>query len=75
MELQQCYKAQSRVSEQLVVEIAESRTLKALVQEKETTTSDLQKDLTEARLLVFPFMFLIPKVMYFYFFIVQTFCL
>lgn len=75
MELQQCYKAQSRVSEQLVVEIAESRTLKALVQEKETTTSDLQKDLTEARLVVFPSMFLIPKVMYFYIFIVQTFCL
>ncbi|CAK8566692.1 unnamed protein product [Lathyrus sativus] len=49
VELQQCYKAQSRVSEQLVVEIAESRTLKALVQEKETATADLQNDLTEAR--------------------------
>ncbi|CAJ2644490.1 protein tipD-like [Trifolium pratense] len=49
VELQQCYKAQSRVSEQLVVEIAESRTLKALVQEKETAVADLQKELTEAR--------------------------
>ncbi|KAL5076467.1 hypothetical protein RYX36_015451 [Vicia faba] len=49
VELQQCYKAQSRVSEQLVEEIAESRTLKALVQEKETATAGLQKELTEAR--------------------------
>lgn len=49
MELQQCYKAQSRVSEQLVVEIAESRTLKAVVQEKETAVDDLQKELTAMR--------------------------
>lgn len=49
MELQQCYKAQSRVSEQLVVEIAESRTLKSVVQEKETAVDDLQKELTAMR--------------------------
>ncbi|GFZ07862.1 transducin/WD40 repeat-like superfamily protein [Actinidia rufa] len=34
VELQQCYKAQSRLSEQLVVEVAESRTSKTLVEEK-----------------------------------------
>lgn len=49
VELQQCYKAQSRVSEQLVVEIAESRASKALLQEKETALVDLQKELTELR--------------------------
>jgi len=75
MELQQCYKAQSRVSEQLVVEIAESRTLKAVVQEKETAVDDLQNELTAMRLLIFLFMFLIPKVMYLYFFEVTAFCL
>jgi hypothetical protein len=75
MELQQCYKAQSRVSEQLVVEIAESRTLKSVVQEKETAVDDLQKELTAMRLLIFLFMFLIPIVMYLYFFQVTAFCL
>ncbi|KAK7281987.1 hypothetical protein RIF29_10418 [Crotalaria pallida] len=49
LELQQCYKAQSRVSEQLVVEIAESRVSKALVQEKEIAIVDLQKELTKLR--------------------------
>ncbi|OIW00291.1 hypothetical protein TanjilG_27542 [Lupinus angustifolius] len=49
VELQQCYKAQSRLSEQLVVEVAESRVSKALVQEKETALADLQKELTEVR--------------------------
>ncbi|XP_057435453.1 autophagy-related protein 16-like isoform X2 [Lotus japonicus] len=49
VELQQCYKAQSRVSEQLVVEIAESRALKSLIQEKETAMVDLQKELAEVR--------------------------
>ncbi|XP_057787947.1 autophagy-related protein 16 isoform X2 [Salvia miltiorrhiza] len=49
LELQQCYKAQSRLSEQLVVEVAESRTLKALMQEKETAISELQNELTQAR--------------------------
>ncbi|XP_051149790.1 autophagy-related protein 16 [Andrographis paniculata] len=48
-ELQQCYKAQSRLSEQLVVEVAESRASKALIQEKESRISELQKDLSEAR--------------------------
>lgn len=50
LELQQCYRAQSRLSEQLVEEVAESRSSKALVQEKETVIADLQKELTETRL-------------------------
>lgn len=50
VELQQCYKAQSRLSEQLVVEVAEARALKALVQEKESMISDLQNELSQARL-------------------------
>ncbi|CAN1179515.1 Autophagy-related protein 16 [Linum perenne] len=48
-ELQQCYKAQSRLSEQLVVEVAEARTAKASLQEKEATIADLQKELTDLR--------------------------
>lgn len=50
LELQQCYKAQSRLSEQLVVEVAESRASKALIQEKESAIVDMQKELTELRL-------------------------
>jgi autophagy-related protein 16-1 len=50
VELQQCYKAQSRLSEQLVVEVAESRISKASLQEKENAISDMQKELTELRL-------------------------
>ncbi|XP_057420801.1 autophagy-related protein 16-like [Lotus japonicus] len=49
VELQQCYKAQSRLSEQLVVEVADSRASKALVQEKDNAIADLQKELTEMR--------------------------
>ncbi|CAL0306769.1 unnamed protein product [Lupinus luteus] len=49
VELQQCYKVQSQLSEQLVVEVAESRVSKALVQEKETAITDMQKELTEVR--------------------------
>ncbi|KAA3460605.1 autophagy-related protein 16 [Gossypium australe] len=48
IELQQCYKAQSRLSEQLVVEVAESRTLKAFLQEKETAMAELE-ELTQTR--------------------------
>lgn len=48
-ELQQCYKAQARLSEQLVVEVADSRVSKALVQEKEALVSDLQNELNLAR--------------------------
>jgi autophagy-related protein 16 len=48
-ELQQCYKAQSRLSEQLVIEVAESRTSKAILQEKELLINDLQKELTQRR--------------------------
>ncbi|XVF54598.1 hypothetical protein PTKIN_Ptkin05aG0194500 [Pterospermum kingtungense] len=49
VELQQCYKAQSRLSEQLVVEVAESRALKASLQEKETAVAELEKELTQSR--------------------------
>lgn len=49
LELQQCYKAQSRLSEQLVVEVAESRVSKAFAQEKEEAISNLQTDLTQTR--------------------------
>ncbi|PSR95911.1 Autophagy-related protein, partial [Actinidia chinensis var. chinensis] len=49
VELQQCYKAQARLSEQLVVEVAESRTSKTLVEEKEAIIMDLQNELTKAR--------------------------
>ncbi|CAN1136513.1 Autophagy-related protein 16 [Linum perenne] len=48
-ELQQCYKAQSRFSEQLVVEVAEARAAKALLREKETTIANLQKESTQIR--------------------------
>ncbi|OVA20541.1 WD40 repeat [Macleaya cordata] len=49
LELQQCYKAQSRLSEQLVVEVSECRTSKALLQEKEALINDLQNEVTQAR--------------------------
>ncbi|KMS97252.1 hypothetical protein BVRB_7g177000 isoform A [Beta vulgaris subsp. vulgaris] len=47
LELQQCYKAQSRLSEQLVVEVAEGRAAKALIQEKETAVANLEKEVTQ----------------------------
>ncbi|GMJ00085.1 AUTOPHAGY 16 [Hibiscus trionum] len=49
MELQQCYKAQSRLSEQLVVEVAESRALKASLQEKETAMAEMEKEMKQTR--------------------------
>ncbi|XP_047307310.1 autophagy-related protein 16-like [Impatiens glandulifera] len=49
IELQQCYKAQSRLSEQLVVEVAESRASKGLLQERESTVADLQNELAKTR--------------------------
>lgn len=49
IELQQCYKAQSRLSEQLVIEVAESRTSKASLQEKELLINDMETELTETR--------------------------
>lgn len=49
LELQQCYKAQSRLSEQLVIEVAESRTSKASLQDKELLINDLDKDLSQTR--------------------------
>ncbi|KAH7549792.1 hypothetical protein JRO89_XS13G0083100 [Xanthoceras sorbifolium] len=48
-ELQQCYKAQSRLSEQLVIEVAESRASKALLLEKESQITSLQEELTQTR--------------------------
>lgn len=54
-ELQQCYKAQSRLSEQLVVEVAESRSSKALLQEKESLITSLQEELTQIRFCIFTF--------------------
>ncbi|RWW06384.1 hypothetical protein BHE74_00004165, partial [Ensete ventricosum] len=50
LELQQCYKAHTRLSEQLVVEIAECRESKALVQEKEESINNLRNDISLARL-------------------------
>ncbi|KAK3017860.1 hypothetical protein RJ639_004552 [Escallonia herrerae] len=49
LELQQCYKAQARLSEQLVVEVAESRASKALAVEKEAGLIETQNELTRAR--------------------------
>lgn len=49
IELQQCYKAQSRLSDQLVIEVAESRTSKASLQDKELLINDLEKDLSQTR--------------------------
>lgn len=54
LELQQCYRAQSRLSEQLVTEVAESRTTKALLLEKESAITSMQKELPELRLLKIP---------------------
>lgn len=48
-ELQQFYKAQTRLSEQLVIEVAESRASKALLQEKEAELAELQKELAQKR--------------------------
>ncbi|XP_063944059.1 autophagy-related protein 16 [Daucus carota subsp. sativus] len=48
-ELQQCYKAQSRLSEQLVVEVAESRASKSLLQDKEDLIASLQNECSQSR--------------------------
>ncbi|XP_074294692.1 autophagy-related protein 16-like [Silene latifolia] len=44
LELQQCYKAQSRLSSQLVEEVADGRAAKASIQEKDTLIADLEKE-------------------------------
>lgn len=49
MELQQCYKAQSRLSEQLVVEVAEVRTSKSLIGEKDALIDNLEQELSRTR--------------------------
>ncbi|XXG49494.1 hypothetical protein AAC387_Pa02g3668 [Persea americana] len=48
-ELQQCYKAQARLSEQLVVEVAEARSSKTLLQERDFSIKVLQNEVTLAR--------------------------
>ncbi|GLT28102.1 hypothetical protein SLA2020_030580 [Shorea laevis] len=49
LELQQCYKAQSRLSDQLVVEVAESRALKSSLREKEAVIINLENELSKTR--------------------------
>uniref|UniRef100_A0A6M2F644 Uncharacterized protein n=1 Tax=Populus davidiana TaxID=266767 RepID=A0A6M2F644_9ROSI len=49
VELQQCYKAQSLLSNQLVVEVADSRAAKTSLQEKEAAITDLQNEATQIR--------------------------
>lgn len=49
MELQQCYKAQSRLSEQLVAEIEEGKASKSLLKEKEALSATLQSELGQTR--------------------------
>ncbi|KAK4794401.1 hypothetical protein SAY86_012395 [Trapa natans] len=49
VELQQCYKAQSRLAEQLGLEVSESRSLKASVQEKDLAIENLERELIETR--------------------------
>jgi autophagy-related protein 16 len=49
LELQQCYKAQSRLSEQLVAVIEEIKALKSLLKEKETLIPTLQSELAQTR--------------------------
>ncbi|XP_042472863.1 autophagy-related protein 16-like [Zingiber officinale] len=49
LELQQYYKAHTRLSDQLVTEIAECREAKALVQEKEELLTNLQIEMSQTR--------------------------
>lgn len=49
LELQQCYKAQARLSEQLVEEVSECRNLKAQNQEKDSLINQLQGELHSTR--------------------------
>lgn len=49
LELQQCYKAQSRLSEQLVTEIGEAKESKSLLKEKEEMVTSLQAELEKTR--------------------------
>lgn len=49
LELQQCYKAQSRLSEQLLEDVSECRKLKAQNQEKDVLINRLDSELHSAR--------------------------
>nr|GEV27066.1 hypothetical protein [Tanacetum cinerariifolium] len=49
LELQQCYKAHSHLSDQLVVVIDECRAANSLLQEKESLIPTLESDLSQAR--------------------------
>ena len=53
--MQQCYKAQSRLSEQLVTEVAEGRVSKSVIQEKETTLANFKKEFDQIRLAYYVF--------------------
>ncbi|KAJ8430379.1 hypothetical protein Cgig2_011900 [Carnegiea gigantea] len=53
LELQQCYKAQSRLLEQLVVEGAKCQAAKASIQEKETTINELQEEVAQLSFVAF----------------------
>ncbi|KAK6924754.1 hypothetical protein RJ641_009080 [Dillenia turbinata] len=48
-ELQQCYRAQSQLSEQLVVEVTESRAAKTSLQEKGGVIENLKSEITQIR--------------------------
>ncbi|XP_075493406.1 autophagy-related protein 16-like [Primulina tabacum] len=49
VEIHQCYKVQSRLSEQLAIEVADTRASKALLQERESMISELQNEVTQSR--------------------------
>ncbi|XP_078433952.1 transducin/WD40 repeat-like superfamily protein [Wolffia australiana] len=49
LELQQCYKAQARLSEQLVDEVSECRASKALLEEKSAAVNKLQNEVAQSR--------------------------
>ncbi|XP_057859108.1 autophagy-related protein 16 isoform X1 [Cryptomeria japonica] len=49
IELRECYKAQAKLSEQLVEEVSECRNLKAQNQEKDNLINELQSQLLSAR--------------------------
>ncbi|KAH9322993.1 hypothetical protein KI387_017632, partial [Taxus chinensis] len=49
LELRECYKAQAKLSEQLVEEVSECRNLKAQNQEKDALINELQSQLLSAR--------------------------
>lgn len=55
LELQQCYIAQSRLSEQLATEVAEGRVSNSLYQEKSIAVANLEKQVAQLRLASYAF--------------------